>query len=72
MLNTHQMIDITDDSTGKVHSLAREHTPIYVNETGHNKELHANVLIRERNDRSVHYYVKIDKNHAMKKGDTVE
>lgn len=65
-------MDITDDTTGKVHSLAREHTPPYVNEVGHNKKLHSNVLIRDKNDRAVYYYVGIDEEHAMKKGDTVE
>ena len=67
-----QYIDITDDTTGEVHSLARQHTPIYVNEVGHDKKLHSNVLIRDKNDRSVYYYVGIDKDHALNKGDTVE
>ena len=38
-----KMIDITDDSTGQVHSLARNHTSIYVNEVGHSSDLHENV-----------------------------
>ena len=67
-----QMIDITDDATGEVHALARGHTPIYVNEVGHNPNLHRNVLILEQNDRSVYYYIAIDQKHAMKKGDSVE
>jgi hypothetical protein len=29
------MIDITDDTTGQVHELARQHSSIYVNEVGH-------------------------------------
>jgi hypothetical protein len=67
-----QMVDITDDATGEVHALARTHTPIYVNEVGHNPKLYSNVLILEKNDRSVYYYIAIDQKHAMKKGDTVE
>ena len=70
--NRMQMVDITDDATGKVHALARAHTPIYVNEVGHNPNLHSNVLILEKNDQSVYYYIAIDQKHAMKKGDTVE
>lgn len=68
------MIDITDDITGEVHLLAQEHIPMYVNEIGHNAELHPkrNVHIRLKNGRSVHYYVCIKKEQAMKKGDTVE
>ena len=72
MLGQPQTIDITDDATGEVHQLARQHTPIYVNEVGHNPKLHPNVLIRDKNDRSVYYYICIDEEHAMKKGDTVE
>ena len=71
-MNRPQMIDITDDTTGEVHSLARQHTPPYVNEVGHNTKLHRNVLIRDKNDRSVYYYVGIDEEHALTKGDTVE
>ena len=71
-MNRPQMIDITDDTTGEVHSLARQHTPPYVNEVGHNSKLHRNVLIRDKNDRSVYYYVGIDEEHALTKGDTVE
>jgi hypothetical protein len=70
--NHTQIIDITNDATGKVHSLARSHTPTYVNEVGHNPYLHTNVVIRDKNDRTVHYYVAIDKKHAMMKGDSVE
>lgn len=67
-----QMVDITDDATGEVHALARAHTPVYVNEVGHNPNLHRNVLIRDKDDRSIYYYVAIDRKHAMKKGDSVE
>jgi len=65
------MIDITDDKTGEVHELAKKHTPIYVNEVGHNNKLHRNVFIQET-QQSVNYYVGIDREHAMNKGDTVE
>jgi hypothetical protein len=37
------MIDITDDTTGQVHELARQYSSIYVNETGHSPDLHENV-----------------------------
>jgi hypothetical protein len=72
MQHQMQIVDITDDATGEIHALARAHTPPYVNEVGHNPKLHRNVLIRDKNDRSIHYYVAIDKEHAMKKGDSVE
>jgi hypothetical protein len=73
LLQNHtQMIDITDDATGNVHALARSHTPTYVNEVGHNPHLHTNVVIRDKDDRTVHYYVAIDQKHAMMKGDSVE
>eukprot|EP00986_Skeletonema_menzelii_P012290 scaffold6718_cov132-Skeletonema_menzelii.AAC.1 len=71
-LGRDQAIDITDDATGEIHSLARQSTPIYVNEVGHNKKLHCNVDIRRNNECSVYYYVFIDKDHAMKAGDEVE
>jgi hypothetical protein len=71
-LGRDQAVDITDDATGEVHSIARQNTPIYVNEVGHDKKLHCNVEIREKNDRSVYYYIFIDKDHAMKAGDQVE
>jgi len=72
MQHQMQIVDITDDATGEIHALARSHTPTYVNEVGHNPQLHTNVLIRDKNDRSIHYYVAIDKEHAMKKDDSVE
>ena len=72
MLNQRQIVDITDDATGEIHSLAKMHTPTYVNEIGHNSKLRKNVLILDKNDRSVYYYVYIDEKNAMKKGDKVE
>jgi hypothetical protein len=36
-------IDITDDTTGQIHDLARQHTSVYVNEVGHASNLHENV-----------------------------
>lgn len=71
-MNETQLVDITDDATGELHELAKKHATIYVNEVGHNANLHANVLIREKNDRSIHYYACIDEQHAMRKGDCVE
>lgn len=38
-----KMIDITDDTTGQVHELARQNSTIYVNEVGHSPDLHENV-----------------------------
>ena len=58
MLGHRQIVDITDDTTGEVHSIAKKHTPIYVNEVGNNPDLHSNTLIREKNDRSIYYYGK--------------
>jgi len=72
ILGDCQLIDITDDATGEVHSEAKKHTPIYVNEIGHNTNLCANVRIMHKNDRSVYYYACIEKENAMKKGDCVE
>jgi len=72
LMECPQMVDITDDNTGEVHELAKKHTPIYVNEVGHNTKLHRNVFIRDKNQRSIYYYVGIDKEHALNKGDTVE
>ncbi|KAL7521142.1 hypothetical protein ACHAWX_005840 [Stephanocyclus meneghinianus] len=65
-------VDITDDTTGQIHELARQHTSVYVNEVGHVSGLHENVLIREKGEGAVYYYICIDEKHAMKKGDTVE
>lgn len=36
-------VDITDDTTGQIHELARQHTSVYVNEVGHVSGLHENV-----------------------------
>jgi len=60
-----QMIDITDDVTGKTHDIARKNIPMYVNEVGHNRNLTQNVLARERNCRSVHYFINIVQPMAM-------
>ncbi|KAL3803491.1 hypothetical protein HJC23_014039 [Cyclotella cryptica] len=70
--NGNTFIDITDDTTGQIHDLARQHTSVYVNEVGHVSDLHENVLIREKGEGAVYYYISIDEQHAMKKGDTVE
>lgn len=40
-----KVIDITDDFTGQLHDLARQHSAIYVNEVGHSPDLHENVWV---------------------------
>jgi len=68
-----KMIDITDDTTGQVHELAQQNSTIYVNEVGHSPDMHENVFIRVKGEAgAVYYYISIDEQHAMKKGDTVE
>lgn len=69
-----QMIDITDDATGEIHSDAFVSTPTYVNEVGHDPSLQSlrNVHIVSKHDRSIHYYVCIREEQAMMKGQTVE
>ena len=37
------LIDITDDTTGQIHDIARQNTSVYVNEVGHASDLHENV-----------------------------
>jgi hypothetical protein len=65
-----QIIDITDDLTGKPSELAEQNIPMYVNEVGHDNNLKHTVHSRENNDRTVEYYLKIDT--PMKQGDTTE
>jgi hypothetical protein len=65
-----QLVDITDDITGKPHKLATVEIPMYVNEVGHNADLAQNVFIREEGDRIVKYFFQSDK--PLKKGDFVE
>jgi hypothetical protein len=56
-----QLIDVTDDVTGKTHQLAEKNLPMYVNEVGHSKDLVHNVDSRDLRDRSVEYYIRIEK-----------
>jgi len=65
-----QIIDVTSDSTGETHIVAKAHLPMYVNEVGHNNNLCQNILSREKDDRVVNYYLYIQE--PMKKGQTVE
>ncbi|KAL9178426.1 hypothetical protein ACHAXT_003756 [Thalassiosira profunda] len=66
-----QMVDITNE-WGVVHAAAAQHPSIYVNEVGCNPNLRANTFIRCKNNRSVHYYVGIERENAIRKGETVE
>ena len=66
----NQIIDITDDATGTRHEAALRLPMSYINECGHNPTLNPNVQIREKNDRSVYYYLTLPK--ALKKGETIE
>lgn len=73
-LGRDQVVDITDDATGEVHTIARQSSGVvFVNEIGHDKKLHCNVDIRNHlTHDSVYYYIYVDKEHAMKAGDEVE
>ena len=64
------MVDITDDATGEPHKEVRKLIPSYINEVGHDLRLKANVHALEKADRSVHYYLDLDK--PLKKGDVIE
>jgi len=66
----NQIVDVTDDATGDPHGLTKSNIPMYVNEVGHNKDLEQNVLAQEVDDRTVHYFLHLDK--PMKKGETTE
>lgn len=65
-----QVIDITDDATGTRHEAALHLPMSYINEVGHNPDLKANVHLRDKNDRSVFYYLALTS--ALKKGESVE
>ena len=56
--------------TGKTHELAEMNIPMYVNEVGHSKDLVHNVDSRDLRDRSVEYYIRIEK--PMKQAEQVE
>jgi len=70
MRGSFQVIDITSDCTGELHDVAEEHVSVYVNEIGNDNTLYQNVLIREKDDRVVQYYLHL--HEPIKKGETVE
>jgi len=68
-----QIVDITSDTTGDTHKVAKDHLPMYVNEvTGYNEncKLQQNVVAREKDDRIVHYYLYLQ--GSIQKGETIE
>jgi hypothetical protein len=65
-----QVADITDDTTGIPHGIARQNISMYVNETGGDPELKQTVFSGQVLDREVNYYFKTEK--PMKKGETIE
>ena len=65
-----QVADVTDDSTGMPHHVAKQNISMYVNETGGNPELKQTVWSKQVLDREVNYFFKTEK--AMKKGETIE
>mmetsp|Transcript_46730 Transcript_46730/g.69110 ORF Transcript_46730/g.69110 Transcript_46730/m.69110 type:complete len:698 (+) Transcript_46730:212-2305(+) len=65
-----QVVDLTDDATGELHSEAKLNVCLYVNEVRHSEGLKTNVLSQEINGRSIHYHLCIGK--PMKKGETIE
>lgn len=63
------IIDVTDDSSGDPHIVAKSNICLYVNEIGHSKDLHQNVVAKEL-ESSVHYYLKVFK--PLRKGESTE
>ena len=58
------VLDITSDTTGLVHSEARKHIPMYVNEVGNNRALRPNVTPRDEitdDEVGVSYYFFTDR-----------
>ena len=66
----HQVVDLTDDSTGEPHKVAKSNIAMYVNEVGHGRKLVENVQIKHVDDRMVKYYYLQKK--PLKMGETVE
>ena len=64
------MSDITDDTTGTPHEIARQNISMYVNETGGDPKLKQTVFSGQVSNRQVNYYFKTEK--PMKKGETIE
>jgi hypothetical protein len=65
-----QVVDFTDDATGSPHEIAKSRVSMYVNEVGHSSDLVENVEALNKTDRSITYFINIDK--PLAKGDTVE
>ena len=65
-----QVADVTDDTTGMPHHVAKQNISMYVNETGGDPELKQTVFSGQPLDREVNYYFKTEK--SMKKGETIE
>ena len=65
-----QVADITDDTTGVPHGIARQNISMYVNETGGDPGLKQTVFSGQVLDREVNYYFKTEK--PMEKGETIE
>ena len=65
-----QVVDITNDATGRPHDLATKMIPMYVNEAGHTGHYKQNVFACEAEGNVVHYY--FESNKEMKPGQTVE
>lgn len=65
-----QCIDITEESTGKPHDVARKEIPMYVNEVGYNPALNQNVFCGEQDDRVVKYFFRLQQ--PMKSGSRIE
>jgi hypothetical protein len=60
-----QLVDITDDVTGNAHQIAQNELAMYVNEVGHCKSLTKNIEAYEQHDRSVDYYVSIERSEFL-------
>ena len=70
-LNGHEQVaDVTDDTTGMPHYVAKQNVSMYVNETGGDPELKQTVWSGQVFDREVNYYFETEK--PMKKGETIE
>lgn len=71
---THQQaVDITDDSTGMIHALAKHSTLVYVNETGGAPYLTPNIFSRQEDSpdgRNIHY--RFESQAPINKGQMVE
>jgi hypothetical protein len=70
-LNGHEQVaDVTDDTTGMPHCVAKQNISMYVNETGGDPDLKQTVWSGQVFDREVNYFFKTEK--PMEKGETIE